>query len=186
MVAPPVRYDDKINQFFEATGLPTIGQTDSHPDLYGRYVFDPSHIQEIVEVTTFGGTHYTGYTFTKASTGTLIKTTPEALILDSASASADQGPAIQRKEPIITVATGKKYGMLTRYKVTDTITKCQYLIGLAEVLTAFHGTGVIVDELIIGVGSVLYPSIDCLSEGTNDPILEMTHLEYRWERDFTI
>lgn len=246
------------DQFWDQAFLPSADAVNEQPDRYGRYLFDPSDIQAHVEVATFGGTHYSGWTFTAASAGTLIKTTPRAMILDAASSTADQGPAVQRVEPILTVVAGKKYGMLTRFKVTDTITKCQYLIGLAEVLTAFHASGVIVDELVIGVGhdvtsiavddngaflmtsnagadveqnqigeiteatelwagfvadgatsakgwingvwddvdiatdqlpaagSVLYPSVDCLSEGTNDPILEVTHLEYRWEQDMTI
>lgn len=246
------------DEFFDQAGLPSADACDEQPDRFGRYVFNPSHIKVIVETAVHGGTYYEGYTFTQAnSSGTLIKTTPGAVILDSASGTDDYGPAIQRDEPIITPVAGKKYGMLTRYKVDDHITTCQYLIGLAEVLTAFHAAGVIVDSLVIGIGhdvtsiaadsdgcflmtsngaadvtqtnigtlttaeeswvgfvadgakdangwldgvwspniaiaqlpaagSVLYPSVDCLSEGTSQPVLTLTHLEYRWERDWKI
>ncbi len=250
-------YAGSPDQFFDMAGLPSADACDNQPDRFGRYVFNPSDIKVIVETAVHGGTYYKGYTFTQAnSSGTLAKTTPGAIVLDSGTATADYGAAIQRIEPIITVVDKMKYGMIARYKTTF-LPLTQYLIGLAEVLTAFHGSGVIADSLIIGIGhdvtsiasdsdgcflmasngaadvqqtnigtlttateswagfvaegakkaegwldgvwssniarsqlpaagSVLYPSVDCLSEGTSQPVLTLTHLEYRWERDWTI
>ena len=243
-------------QFFEQAGLPSADACDEQPDRYGRYLFDPSHLKVMVETAVHGGTYYEGYTFTAQDTGTIAKTTSGAIVMDAGATDADDGPAIQRDEPIIKVVAGKKYGMIARYKATN-LTKAQYLIGLAEVLTAFHSTGVIVDEIVVGIGadatsiaadsdgcymmasnaaadvqqtnigtlttnseswvgfvvdgakvmkgwldgvwsaneeinqlpaagSVLYPSVDILSEGTSQPVLTLTHMEFRWERDWTI
>ena len=246
------------DQFWDQAGLPSADACNEKPDLFGRYLFDPSHIKAIVEVATFGGTHYTGYTFTQATTGTIAKTTPRAIVVDSASSTTDQGPFMQREEPILAVTAAKKYGMLARFKITDTFASNQYFIGLAEVLTALHGTGDFDTKNFIGFGheatitiagdadgvwfvssgsdatpstssigtsvedtevwvgfvctgatearawkdgvwssskvvtklpdatTALYPSLDVLSEGTTDPILTLTHWEFRWEQDMTI
>jgi hypothetical protein len=147
-----ITVDDKIRAFWNGAGLPSPAQCELHPDTYKRKVFDPADIAWVAEAATHGGTHYDSVVVTAATTGSIVLTTPGVLIVDSGATAADRGPCVQTKQPWLTVATGKKYGVLTRQKVTDFLIYSQYFNGLAELVTAMHSSGDFVTKNFIGFG----------------------------------
>ena len=133
--------------------LPSPEMCDESPETFRRKMFDPADIAWVAEVATFGGTHYDSVVVTAANTGTITLTTSGVLIVDSAGTAADYGVCVQTKQPWLTVAAGKKYGVLARYKVTDTLIGAQYFCGLAEIETALHASGVFASKDYVGFGA---------------------------------
>lgn len=141
------------NQFWDQAGLPSADACNERPDQFKRKVLDPADIVWAAEVTTFGGTHFDSLVVTAATTGTITLTTPGVLLVDSAATAADLGVCVQTKNPWLAVTAGKKYGVLSCYKVTDTLIGAQYFNGLMEIVTATHGSGVFVSKDYVGYGA---------------------------------
>lgn len=123
-----------LGQLLQAGGFPPLEAMRLNPEQWHVDIDDFSYFPVEAQAATDGGTVYPGWTLTQATTGSAALATdePHALALDSGSSTQGQGANLQKKGVSWTVAAGKRCLFLARFKVTDTIAKCQGFVGLSD------------------------------------------------------